>query len=403
MGTNHIFYFLQWVTRAPSSSSSWVDKYVEAHVNIAGPLLGTPKALTALLSGEMRDTAELSAFEPVLENFFGRSKRRELFGTWGSLWTLMCKGGNGIWSEPLITFTDSWSGVSKEVDVLEGDTGMEMLRDFGKQQVRRATHETTTRSRRRPLFTRSQTACDMCVASLTPHSPPYHPQKRSAEEFLSLLVNWGGGFGREMSENLSINFSSDGGKSAGNYLGPSVHENQWHNPLAAPLPDAKHMKHYCMYGVGIKTEQRYFYKKNPFIEGVPYVIDTSINDDKEAIKNGVKMGDGDATVPLASMGYMCRSGWVNNPALNPSGSKAVTVEYPNGGFICADLKDPFRSGPLASDHVDIMGNLQLIEDVVKISTGFGEVQDNVVSDIDTVCKEIDARVGEKGGGKVEVN
>jgi hypothetical protein len=36
-----------------------VDKYIESWVNIAGPMLGVPKALASLSSGEMRDTAQL--------------------------------------------------------------------------------------------------------------------------------------------------------------------------------------------------------------------------------------------------------------------------------------------------------------------------------------------------------
>lgn len=40
-------------------SSEWVDKYIESWVNIAGPMLGVPKALASLSSGEMRDTAQL--------------------------------------------------------------------------------------------------------------------------------------------------------------------------------------------------------------------------------------------------------------------------------------------------------------------------------------------------------
>lgn len=43
---------------------------------------------------------------------------------------------------------------------------------------------------------------------------------------------------------------------------------------------------------------------------------------------GVQMGMGDGTVPLLSLGGMCRGGWLNR-RLNPSGSRIVTKEYPH--------------------------------------------------------------------------
>jgi phospholipid:diacylglycerol acyltransferase len=361
MGSNHMFYFLQWVTRGTADNppeAGWVEKHIHSHVNIAGPMLGTPKSLTALLSGEMRDTAELSAFEPMLEQFFGRSKRKELFGTWGSLWTLMTKGGNWIWEYPLLTFTDSDTGNSTEVT--GNDAGSVMMREFGM-------------------------------------SP-----KRSTEEFLKLLVTWGGGYGPEIAKNLSMSFDSENGEVKDNHGHAIVKEDQYHNPLAAPLPEAPSMTHYCLYGVGLATEERYYYKKNAYIEDVPYVIDTSVNYASNQVRNGVKMGDGDATVPLRSMGYLCRRGWVDNSDLNPGNSSTVTVEYPNNGSIGSDLADPFRQGPKAADHVDIMGNAQLIEDVVKIVTGFGELESTIYSEIDAECDAIDARKKEKNGGHVKL-
>lgn len=154
MGSNIIFYFLQWVSQPASKGGGdggkdWVARFVAGHVNIAGPLLGTPKALTAILSGEMRDTAEMSPFEPMLQNFFGREKRREMFSTWGSLWTLMAKGGNSIWEGNLVTFTDGAEGK------VAAEAANKALAEFGTSEG------------------------------------------RTTEEFIDLLVAWGGGHGRD--------------------------------------------------------------------------------------------------------------------------------------------------------------------------------------------------------------
>jgi len=42
-----------------AAGNEWIDRNVASFVNVAGPLLGTAKAMTSVMSGEMRDTAEL--------------------------------------------------------------------------------------------------------------------------------------------------------------------------------------------------------------------------------------------------------------------------------------------------------------------------------------------------------
>jgi phospholipid:diacylglycerol acyltransferase len=44
------------------------------------------------------------------------------------------------------------------------------------------------------------------------------------------------------------------------------------------------------------------------------------------VKNGVKMGEGDGTVSLLSLGAMCVEGWKKGRRWNPGGIKVVTVE-----------------------------------------------------------------------------
>lgn len=43
------------------------------------------------------------------------------------------------------------------------------------------------------------------------------------------------------------------------------------------------------------------------------------------VVNGVKMGEGDGTVSLLSLGAMCVEGW-KRPRWNPAGIKVTTVE-----------------------------------------------------------------------------
>ena len=46
---------------------------------------------------------------------------------------------------------------------------------------------------------------------------------------------------------------------------------------------------------------------------------------KPKVTNGVKMGEGDGTVSLLSLGAMCAEGW-KRKRWNPAGMEVVTVE-----------------------------------------------------------------------------
>lgn len=87
----------------------------------------------------------------------------------------------------------------------------------------------------------------------------------------------------------------------------------WTNPLESPLPNAPHMKIYCMYGVGKTTERAYAYQENLATSScrssVPFTIDTTAYDLEKNLINGVFESDGDGTVPLVSNGFMCVKGW----------------------------------------------------------------------------------------------
>jgi phospholipid:diacylglycerol acyltransferase len=57
-------------------------------------------------------------------------------------------------------------------------------------------------------------------------------------------------------------------------------------------------------------------------------IDASYTNERALprVKNGVKMGEGDGTVSLLSLGAMCVEGWKKGRRWNPAGIKVVTVE-----------------------------------------------------------------------------
>ena len=72
MGNIVIMFFLRWVTESKENGGGgggkdWVERHIEGFVNIGGPMLGVPKAVSAIVSGEMRETALLGKLGPLLE------------------------------------------------------------------------------------------------------------------------------------------------------------------------------------------------------------------------------------------------------------------------------------------------------------------------------------------------
>lgn len=134
-----------------------------------------------------------------------------------------------------------------------------------------------------------------------------------------------------------------------------------------PLPKAPSLRVYCLYGTGAPTERAYHYAREPGGLG-RWAIDTSRSDAATSLDSGVQLSDGDGTVPLLSNGALCEGGW-RTRRLNPASSRVVVREYANDPVPA--WVDP-RGGPKASSHVEILGHEGLMEDVLRIATGFEE-------------------------------
>lgn len=100
MGSQVLFYFFHWVAspQGGNGGGDWVDKHVDSWINISGCMLGALKGLTALISGEMRDTAQLNAFAVYgLERFLSREERANLFRAMPGMSSMLPIGGNVVW------------------------------------------------------------------------------------------------------------------------------------------------------------------------------------------------------------------------------------------------------------------------------------------------------------------
>ena len=289
-GNVMIAAFLRW---ADERDPGWTDRYVHAFVNIAGPLLGIPKANAALTSGEVKDSAMLpSVTRRVLDSHVLRRSRAAVFRSWPCLASMMTRGPEAAFPD-VVRWTSNQTALSMTASV-------ELVRNI------------------------------------------------AAAAGNSLLVS-------------------------------NIDAMRAERNTAPQLPVAPQLQVFCIYGVGQPTEVGYYFKESADpadLEEIAFDFDTT---DGEA----VAFGEGDGTVPLASLGYVCRS-----PRQWPSrAGRVVTVELshqPQPIYI-----DP-RGGVASSDHVDIMGSYAVIELVLKVASGFDdEVQDSIISGIDALSEVLD--------------
>ncbi|CAG8551577.1 2759_t:CDS:10 [Funneliformis caledonium] len=318
MGGLVTLYFFKWVESPTGGNGgpNWVNEYIEAFVNIGGPLLGLPKALSALLSGEMRDTVELGAFGIyVLERFFSKLERAGLFRTWGGLSSMLPKGGEEVWG------TEHQAPDDRN-DVDETYGSMLTIRSL----IRKKDNNSNTN------------------ASSTHKSERI--KHHSCKSGVNLLLKSTPDFSEMLTRNYSFGITS----SEEEMQKMKEDRTKWTNVLESQLPNAPNMTIYC-FSMNSETDPK--------------------------IKSGVHNGEGDGTVPLLSLGYMCTKGW-KNPLYNPAKIKIITREFQHEVGPAFDL----RGGAKTSDHVDILGNYELTRDTLKIASGRGgELDDRITSAI----------------------
>ncbi|KAG0883980.1 hypothetical protein G6F15_005495 [Rhizopus arrhizus] len=118
-------------------------------------------------------------------------------------------------------------------------------------------------------------------------------------------------------------------------------------------------------------------------------IDASVSDPIQRIETGIRFSDGDGTVPLLSLGYMCTpsGGWTKHATLyNPGQSPVILREYQHE---VSTSKLDVRGGYKAADHIDILGNWEMTLDVLLIVSGKAEnVTERIYSTIEEHAKKV---------------
>lgn len=94
-GDNVVRGFLHW---ADEQQPGWVEEHVAVVFNCAGPILGVPKAVTSVLSGELRESTGLSFLgQMASEKVLGKEDRTAIWRTWGSALGMLPIGGVAVW------------------------------------------------------------------------------------------------------------------------------------------------------------------------------------------------------------------------------------------------------------------------------------------------------------------
>ncbi|KAH7926940.1 Lecithin:cholesterol acyltransferase [Leucogyrophana mollusca] len=359
---------------------AWVENHIESFISIAGTHLA--KAMAAFLSGEMKDTVQVNpAGAYVLERFFSRKERQKLFRSWAGSASMWIK----VLSIPYILSiwgNETWA---PDDDNDASHTHGELIA-FRKLQN---------------LDPLSARGFDEVSKNMTADEAGTWILERTPSSFQKMIGT-----------NYSFGIERDEAALKRNDLD----HRKWSNPLETRLPNAPSMKFICVYGHGKETElsRRYAHAPHENDETLAEVedpvctdpsgnicnsvrlpldiplsklsrIDAEYTDENVTpkVRNGVKMGEGDGTVSLLSLGAMCVEGW-KRPRWNPGKINITTVELPH-----RPVPTIPRGGANTSDHVDILGSTGLNEIILKVATGAGdEIESSFVSNIQEYARRV---------------
>ncbi|KAF1848258.1 Phospholipid:diacylglycerol acyltransferase [Cucurbitaria berberidis CBS 394.84] len=336
MGSQVLYYFLHWVEAEGygNGGPGWVEEYIDSWINISGCMLGALKDVPAVLSGEMKDTAQLNAFAVYgLEKFLSRYERAEIFRAMPGLSSMLPMGGNAVWGDE--------TGAPDDVEGQNGTYG-NFLRFRNANSTLTSKNLTVTDTLPFLFKNTEQWYKDMILSSYS-HGVAHNT--------------------KQVEDNQQI---------------PA----KWVNPLESRLPLAPSLKVYCFYGIGKATERAYYYRTDDEpLSGLNVTLDTAIMGGD--IDHGVVMGEGDGTVNLLSSGYMCSKGW-KMKRYNPAGVQVKTVEMLHE----PDRFSP-RGGPNTADHVDILGSASLNDLILQVAGGRGElIEETIHSNIKEYAEKV---------------
>ncbi|KAL6929414.1 hypothetical protein ACO0SA_000815 [Hanseniaspora valbyensis] len=346
MGVQIIYYFLKWVeSEGPlygNGGENWCNTYIDSIVDISGSALGAPKAVPALISGEMKDTVQLNeAALYGLEAFLNKKERVDLLRHWFGIPAMLPKGGSLIWGNKTHAWDDPGCSTANLSDSFP-------YRNYGNCSY--------------GDFIRFSDTNETYGVDAS-----FDFINRDAPEWYVNRTNYQYSYGvADSPEKLEEN----------------NHDHKyWSNPLEFQLPKAPDMKIYCFYGVGNPTERSYVYKHSNLTTDPPFVVDYEFGG--QGGSRSVFLADGDGTLPLLTH-TMCHKWAEGVSAYNPAGVQVKIVELKH-----EPKKYDMRGGAKSAEHVDILGSAELNEYLLKIASGKGEeIEGRILTDLNIWVKEM---------------
>nr|CAD1825091.1 unnamed protein product [Ananas comosus var. bracteatus] len=351
MGVLYFLHFMKWV-EAPApmgggGGPDWCAKHIKAVMNIGGPFLGLPKAVTGLFSAEARDVAVARAMAPGVlgSDFLGLHTLQHIMRmtrTWDSTMSMIPKGGETIWGDLDWSPEEGFACSSKKSknnnsDVSQGDNtnnrefqsqavNFGRMISFGKDVAEASSSKIERMDFRDAVKGYSYAHLNVSCSDIWTE---YHElgwggikavadyKVHTAGSILDLLQF----VAPKMMNRGNAHFSYG---IADNLDDPKYnHYKYWSNPLETKLPNAPEMEIFSLYGVGIPTER------------------------------------------ASERGLHVRKGMAGENPFNPSGIKTYIREYNHAPP--ANLLE--GRGTQSGAHVDIMGNFALIEDIIRVAAG----------------------------------
>ncbi|ERN13258.1 hypothetical protein AMTR_s00040p00234940 [Amborella trichopoda] len=401
MGVLYFLHFIKWV-EAPTPMGGgggphWCHNHIKAVMNIGPAFLGVPKALSGIFSAEAKDIAFARAMAPYVldSDILGLQTLGHIMRvsrTWDSIMSLLPKGGETIWGDL------DWSP--------EEGYCCNSLKDCSKAYVNQQSGSGNSSNGKLDATRNEKVHYGRIISfgklsSQLPSSILERPDSKVVLFGLNSPTGRNSSCGgevwteyHEMSKE-SIRAVAEGkAYTSGNivdllrFVAPRLmrradsqfshgiaddldhptynHYRYWSNPLETKLPNAPEMEMYCLYGVGIPTERSYVYKDSPSDKcSIPFKIDSGASGGGGCLKGGVYLVDGDESVPVLSAGFMCAKGWRGKNRFNPEGMPTHVREYRH--LPPTNLLE--GRGMQSGAHVDIMGNVALIEDIMRVAAG----------------------------------
>lgn len=319
-----------------------MNTHIHSFVNIAGPLLGAPKTLSSLISGDMKDTVQLGILESVLvESLLSRKERAYLFRRWPGLLNLIPKGDKLVWPNPTIFINNLSLSMDEVIDKL-------LLNSF-----------------LIPPETSNRTAFILDVKE-NPWLDPLHTPLPDAP---NMTIYSFYGVGKETENGYYYKLNDE-----------LMNNSSFIEMIGQFDPEAKvDILKSILKG---QANQKWILDDSI----LPLIVDSSYEDKEAKVVNGVITVDGDGTVPLCSLSLMGTYFWQNFSVrgLNPHSVKIVTREYLHEPVPMLFISG--RGGPRTSDHVDILGNHEMTFDILRIVSGnigtSSETHSNPISLVD---------------------